>query len=138
MNVLSLQNFQFSLNRKYCLHLFFYLMFFAILFFVLMENAHATSFTDQGMPYEKGLQKFYKSVTGPVAFALSVIGIVASGATLIFGGDMNGFLRSMIYLVLVIAVIVSATSMLKIFQGDGATIAFQQFEAGKMLIVHRA
>ena len=119
----------FSLNKKLVGNCFFYLLLAVILFCFLNESAHATSWSSQNMPYEAGLQKLYKSVTGPVAFALSLIGIVAAGATLIFGGDMNGFLRSLIFLVLVIAIIVSASNFMKIFQGDGATIAFNQVES---------
>ena len=104
------------------------------MFCIMSEPAHATSWNGQDMPYEAGLQKLYKSVTGPVAFALSLIGIVAAGAALIFGGDMNGFLRSLVFLVLVIAIIVGASNFMKVFTGDGATIAFNQIEYGKLLI----
>jgi type IV secretion system protein VirB2 len=62
-------------------------------------------------------------VTGPVAFALSLIGIVVSGGTLILGGDLNGFFRTMMFVVLVMALLVGAQNMMSSFFGRGAEIA---------------
>jgi len=73
--------------------------------------------TGGGLPYETWLEKLKQSLTGPVAFILSLIGIIASGAMLIFGGDLNGFFRSMIFLVLVVALIIGASSMMTNFFG---------------------
>lgn len=78
-----------------------------------------------GLPYESGLSQLVESITGPVAFGTSVIGVVAAGAMLIFGGDMNGFMRSIVFLVLVIGLIVSATSILStMFNVTGTGTAF--------------
>jgi type IV secretion system protein VirB2 len=59
-----------------------------------------------------------------VAFALSIIGIVIAGGVLIFGGDLNGFFRTLIFLVLVMALLVGAQNMMSSFFGKGAEIAF--------------
>jgi len=75
-----------------------------------------------GLPYEDGLKKLTDSIKGPVAFAISLIGIVAAGAALIFGGEMSGFLRTMIFLVLVIAIIVNASNLISFVGGDGALV----------------
>jgi type IV secretion system protein VirB2 len=64
------------------------------------------------------------SVTGPVAFALSIIGIVIAGGVLIFGGDLNGFFRTLIFLVLVMALLVGAQNVMGTFFGRGAEIAY--------------
>jgi type IV secretion system protein VirB2 len=61
-------------------------------------------------------------VTGPVAFALSIIGIVVAGGVLIFGGDLNGFFRTLIFLVLVMALLVGAQNVMSTFFGRGAEI----------------
>lgn len=74
------------------------------------------------LPYESWLEALRNSVTGPVAFAVGLIGICASGGALIFGGDMNGFMRSIIFLVLVMALIVGANGMMTTFFGKGAVI----------------
>ena len=55
--------------------------------------------TGTGMPYESMLTNLSNSLTGPVAKAVALIGIVGSGAALIFGGEISGFLKSVIYLV---------------------------------------
>ncbi len=57
------------------------------------------------------------SATGPVAYAFGIIGIVVAGGILIFGGDLNGFFRSMLVVVLVMALLVTAnTIMTDLFQ----------------------
>ncbi|KIO48649.1 TrbC/VirB2 family protein [Nitrosospira sp. NpAV] len=65
-----------------------------------------------GMPWEGPLLKLQRSVSGPVAFVIALLGIIASGATLIWGGEISQFARSMIYLVLVICIVVFANTML--------------------------
>ena len=62
------------------------------------------------MPYDSALTNLKNSLTGPVAQAIAVIGIVASGATLIFGGEISGFLKSVIYLILVCSLLIAGTS----------------------------
>jgi type IV secretion system protein VirB2 len=62
-----------------------------------------------------------------------LVGIVAAGAVLIFGGEMSGFLRTLVFLVLVIALIVNAGGLIKIMSGDGAMIAAQVEHSLSML-----
>lgn len=85
--------------------------------------AFAAEGTGGSLPYESWLTNLRNSVTGPVAFALSMIGIVVAGGTLIFGGDLNGFFRSLIFLVLVMALLVGAQNVMSTFFGRGAEIA---------------
>lgn len=88
---------------------------------------------DQGLPFEGPMTKLKDSLTGPIAMAISLIGVVAAGAMLIFGGDMNGFMRSIVFLVLVIALIVSASSMMgTVFEpSNGAVISAVQTFPGQ-------
>ncbi len=75
------------------------------------------------LPYESWLSTLQKSLTGPVAFSISLIGIVSCGATLIFaGGEIGRFLRTLIYLVLVMTLLVGANSLMTRFF-NGAVIA---------------
>lgn len=76
-----------------------------------------------GLPYETWLANLRNSVTGPVAFTLAMIGIVVAGGVLIFGGDLNGFFRTLIFIVLVMALIIGAQNILGTFFGRGAEIA---------------
>jgi type IV secretion system protein VirB2 len=87
------------------------------------EHAYASEGTGGSLPYESWLANLRNSVTGPVAFALSLIGIVVSGGTLILGGDLNGFFRTMMFVVLVMALLVGAQNMMSSFFGRGAEIA---------------
>ena len=77
-----------------------------------------------GLPYESALGKLRDSATGPYGFSVSIIGIVAAGAMLIFGGDVSGFFRTMTLLVLVIALLVGSVNLLQTLFGVGATVAF--------------
>lgn len=87
------------------------------------QYAFASEGTGGALPYESWLTQLRNSVTGPVAFAISIIGIVIAGGVLIFGGDLNGFFRSLIFLVLVMALLVGAQNMMATFFGRGAEIA---------------
>ena len=87
------------------------------------HHALASEGTGGSLPYESWLTNLRNSVTGPVAFALSIIGIVIAGGTLILGGDLNGFFRTLIFLVLVMALLVGAQNVMSTFFGRGAEIA---------------
>jgi type IV secretion system protein VirB2 len=85
--------------------------------------AMASEGTGGALPYESWLTNLRNSVTGPVAFALSIIGIVIAGGVLIFGGDLNAFFRTLVFIVLVMALLVGAQNMMGTLFGRGAEIA---------------
>jgi type IV secretion system protein TrbC len=86
--------------------------------------AHAATATgDNALPFEKPLEKLRNTIKGPVAFSISLLGIIGAGAALIFGGEMSGFMRTMVFLVLVISIITNASNLIEMVGGDGATIA---------------
>ncbi|TWI62558.1 type IV secretion system protein VirB2 [Pseudoduganella lurida] len=87
------------------------------------QHAHASVGTGGSLPYESWLENLRNSVTGPVAFAVSLVGIVISGSVLIFGGDLNAFFRTMIFIVLVMALIVGAQNVMSTFFARGAEVA---------------
>lgn len=95
---------------------------FALLFFTVGNEAYAGTASGGSLPYESWLSSLRDSVTGPVAFALSIIGIVIAGGVLIFGGDLNGFFRTLIFIVLVMAFLVGAQNMMTTFFGNAAVI----------------
>jgi type IV secretory pathway VirB2 component (pilin) len=75
------------------------------------------------LPWETPLQTIADSISGPVAYAISLIGIVVAGAMLVWGGEINEFARRMIMLVLVISLIVFATQVLStLFNVSGAVL----------------
>jgi type IV secretion system protein VirB2 len=100
----------------------------AILFiaaaFVFLPDAALASSTSSGgsLPWESPLKTVSDSLTGPVAYAVSLIGVVVTGAMLIFGGEINEFARRIIMLVLVIALLVSATNIMSSLFNSGAIV----------------
>lgn len=99
---------------------------FLILWVMFSSNhAFASEGTGGALPYETWLTNLRNSVTGPVAFALSIIGIVVAGGVLIFGGDLNGFFRTLIFIVLVMALLIGAQNIMGSFFGRGAEIALR-------------
>jgi type IV secretion system protein VirB2 len=95
---------------------------FVILLIAVSNDAYAGTAAGGSLPYETWLTSLKNSVTGPVAFALSIIGIVIAGGVLIFGGDLNGFFRSLIFIVLVMAFLVGAQNMMTTFFGTAAEV----------------
>lgn len=99
-----------------------------VLFLVLVvaspmfADGLSSASTGGGLPWEGAMSKIVKSITGPVAFGISVIAIVGAGAGLIFGGEISGFLKSVMILALVIGMIVAATSVLNGLFTSGAVI----------------
>ena len=99
----------------------------AVFLLLALPESSLASSTGGSLPYESWLTALQNSVTGPVAFALSIIGIVVAGGVLVFGGDLNGFFRTLIFIVLVMALLVGAQNMMSTFFGAGAEIALWQF-----------
>lgn len=93
------------------------------LMMLVPQHALASEGTGGSLPYEGWLTNLRNSVTGPVAFTLSLVGIVVAGGILIFGGELNGFFRTLIFIVLVMALLVGAQNMMTTFFGRGAEIA---------------
>ena len=88
------------------------------------SDAFAGAGQGGGLPYEDWLEQIRNSATGPVAYAFGLIGIVVCGGTLIFGGDLNGFFRAILIIVLVMALLVTANTVMVDLFGTSAEIAF--------------
>ena len=106
-----------SIKSKYAV--IFILLVIAITY--LPEALASTAGGAKPMPYVAWLDNLRASTSGPVAYTLSLIGIIVSGGILIFGGDLNGFFRTFIFIVLVTALIVAADNTLRTLQA-GAEI----------------
>jgi type IV secretion system protein VirB2 len=87
------------------------------------SDAWAGPGTGGSLPYETWLNSVRASATGPVAYAFGIIGIVVCGGVLIFGGDLNGFFRSMLVIVLVMALLVTANTIMTDLFETSAMIA---------------
>lgn len=97
------------------------------------HEAYAAGTAGGGLPYESALTRLRASITGPVAFTLSLIGIVGAAGALIFGGELTGFLRMMVFLVLLIAILVGAQNVLTTLFAAGAEISW--IEEGREVMV---
>jgi type IV secretion system protein VirB2 len=75
------------------------------------------------LPWETPLEAIRDSVTGPVAYAISLMGIVVAGAMLVWGGEIGDFVRRIIMLTLAISLIVfSANILATLFSVSGAVL----------------
>ncbi|HHY0626467.1 TrbC/VirB2 family protein [Vibrio parahaemolyticus] len=83
----------------------------------------AANASSTGLPWESPLERIVDSITGPVAFGASALGIVAGSVGLIFGGELDGFIRTIMMIGLVVAVIVGAINLLTMLFGvSGALV----------------
>lgn len=98
---------------------------FLVLVFGVIDPAHASDASEGAgadLPWEEPLKKLKKSISGPVAFVIALLGIIACGATLIWGGEVSEFTRRIIYVVLVVCIIVFANTLLTGALFSGAVI----------------
>ncbi|MCU7927550.1 MAG: conjugal transfer system pilin TrbC [Candidatus Thiodiazotropha sp. (ex Dulcina madagascariensis)] len=95
----------------------------AMMMMIAPGEAHASVGTGGSLPYESWLGNLRASATGPVAFTLALVGIVVAGGILIFGGELNAFFRTLVFMVLVMGLLVGAQNMMSTFFGRGAVIA---------------
>ena len=66
-----------------------------------------------GLPWETPIQNVSNSLTGPVAKAIALIGIIGAAGVLIFQhAEMNMFVRFVTWIVLVISCLVGANAFL--------------------------
>lgn len=99
-----------------------------LLFLLYLKDANASEVNSTALPYESYLKDIQLSLTGPVARSVALIGIVSSGMTLIFaGGEISRFVKSLVYLVLVVGMILGANSIMTgVFNGanidDGISV----------------
>ncbi|WP_206245850.1 TrbC/VirB2 family protein [Novosphingobium terrae] len=94
-----------------------------ILLAMLWPHSAYASTSGGGLPYESYLTQIRQSATGPIAYAFAIVGIVAAGGVLVLGGDLNGFVRTLMMLVLVVSLLVGANAMLSSISSGGAMIS---------------
>ncbi len=86
---------------------------------------NAVAGTGPDMPWDSGLDKIVKNLTGKTALAIGVLAMFAAAAALVFGGEMSEFVRRIILMILAVALMVSGASLLNILFGiTGALVGF--------------
>ena len=108
-----------------------------VMFALLAPVAAHAATGGGGLPWETPLQTLSNSISGPVAYGLSLIGLVVSGGVLIFmGGELNHFARIVVQVVLVISFIVAGKNTMSTFGwGGGAEIGANKQTKGVMYVV---
>lgn len=90
-------------------------------FLLLAGPAHASE-ASTGLEWEAPFQAVYRSITGPVAFGVAFLAIVVCGFVLAWGGEINEFVRRMVMVILVVAIIMFAGTMLRRMFSGGASL----------------
>jgi type IV secretion system protein TrbC len=109
--------------RRYCWarrNLSRVLMFTAAALMVAIQAFAAP--TGSGLPWEAPMTAIATSLTGPVAYAIGLIGIAIAGGTMLWGGDLGEVGRKACMIGLVIAVLVFAAPMLSSAFGVAAAL----------------
>lgn len=89
----------------------------------MIDPAYASAAGGPGLPWEAPLTTLTNSIRGPVAFAISLLGIIVCGAMLIWGGEISEFMRRSVMLVLVIALLVLSTNVLSGLFASAAVVS---------------
>jgi type IV secretory pathway VirB2 component (pilin) len=74
------------------------------------------------LPWEAPMTAIATSLTGPVAYAIGLIGIAIAGGTMLWGGELTEFGRKACMIGLVISVLVFAAPMLSSAFGVTAAV----------------
>ncbi len=85
------------------------------------DAAQATT-AGGALPWDGPLTTLKNDLTGPVAFTISLLAMVACGAALVFGGEINEFIRRIIMLVLVVALITGVVNVAGALGITGAVV----------------
>lgn len=88
---------------------------------LLLPGANAFAQNQGGnLPWEGPLQTLVTSLTGPVAYAISIVAIVALGAGLAFGGEMSESMRRLLQVGISVCLVVFAAQVMTSWIGAGA------------------
>lgn len=93
-----------------------------LIFYMLLQESLATQISGTELPYESFLSRLVDSVTGPVAKTMAVVAIVGSVGTLMFGGELSGLLRTLIYLIMGCSIVILSPKIISMVGGSGIVI----------------
>lgn len=86
--------------------------------FAIRANAAAAG----TLPWERPMTAIATSLTGPVAYAIGLIGIAIAGGAMLWGGELTEFGRRACMIGLVVSVLVFAAPMLSSAFGVTAAV----------------
>lgn len=91
-----------------------------ILAYACATRAHAAAAGT--LPWERPMTAIATSLTGPVAYAIGLIGIAIAGGAMLWGGELTEFGRRACMIGLVVSVLVFAAPMLASAFGVSAAV----------------
>lgn len=96
----------------------------ALLGFILLfpEQAQSTTAGGTGLPWETPIQRFVDSMLGPVSMAMVLIGFVGGVFGFMTGGEINGFVRSMVVMILSGSILLAAKPFINSLFGVGGIL----------------
>jgi type IV secretory pathway VirB2 component (pilin) len=83
-----------------------------LLTFALALSLRANAAAGGGLPWEAPMTAIATSLTGPVAYAIGLIGIAIAGGAMLWGGELTEFGRRACMIGLVVSVLVFAAPLL--------------------------
>jgi type IV secretion system protein TrbC len=87
------------------------------------SSARASTNTSLTM-LETPLQTLQSSLQGPVALAIGIIAVAITGGMLIFGGEISDFGKRMAYVVLVLAILLTANTLVPALFSTSTAVIF--------------
>jgi type IV secretion system protein TrbC len=84
--------------------------------------ARAPAAPTGALPWERPMTAIATSLTGPVAYAIGLIGIAIAGGAMLWGGELTEFGRRACMIGLVVSVLVFAAPMLASAFGVAAAV----------------
>ena len=84
--------------------------------------AQAATAGGSGLPWETPIQRIVDSFLGPIAVGMCLIGFVAGVWRFMTGGEMDGFVRSMVVMALSGSILIAARPFINSLFGVGAVL----------------
>ena len=94
----------------------------ALVALVIVFSTHAQAAATGTLPWEAPMAAIAASLTGPVAYAVGLIGIAIAGGSMLWGGELTEFGRRACMIGLVVSVLVFAAPMLSSAFGVTAAV----------------
>ena len=88
----------------------------------LPDLAHAASGGGGGMPWDQAFTRIKDDLTGPVAFAISLIAFAVCGFTFAFAHEIGPFTRTLLIVIMVSSMLAGIVQVAAALGIAGATI----------------
>lgn len=94
----------------------------ALLIAAMLAAGTAFAGSSNGLAFVDTLTKFSETMSGPFAKAVGLLGLIAIGAVMVFGGELSDFVKRLVYVVGAIAIMIGGSSILNFVGGGGLEV----------------